>query len=56
VKVKAVSDLTKKNLELAKDRYGVEMLVHDYREVLAIPSIKAVNVCLPNNLHYAACK
>jgi UDP-N-acetylglucosamine 3-dehydrogenase len=56
VKVKAVSDLAKKNLELAKDRYGVEMLLHDYHEVLAIPSIKAVNICLPNILHFQACK
>lgn len=56
VKVKAVSDLSKKNLELARDRYGVEMLVNDYHEVLAIPSIKAVNVCLPNILHYPACR
>jgi UDP-N-acetylglucosamine 3-dehydrogenase len=56
VKVKAVSDLAKKNLELARDRYGVEMLVHDYHEVLAIPSIKAVNICLPNILHFQACK
>ena len=56
VKVKAVSDLSKKNLELARDRYGVETLVQDYHEVLAIPSIKAVNVCLPNQLHYPACK
>jgi UDP-N-acetylglucosamine 3-dehydrogenase len=56
VKVKAVSDLAKKNLELARDRYGVEMLAHDYHEVLAIPSIKAVNICLPNILHFPACK
>ncbi len=56
VKVKAVSDLSKKNLELARDRYGVETLVQDYHEVLAIPSIKAVNICLPNILHYPACK
>jgi predicted dehydrogenase len=56
VKVKAVSDLSKKNLELARDRYAVETLVHDYHEVLAIPSIRAVNVCLPNILHYPACK
>jgi len=56
VKVKAVSDLAKKNLDLARDRYGVETLVNDYHEVLAIPSIKAVNICLPNILHYPACK
>jgi UDP-N-acetylglucosamine 3-dehydrogenase len=56
VKVRAVSDLSDKNLEYARDRYGVETLVHDYREVLAIHEIKAVNVCLPNSLHFQACK
>ena len=56
VKVRAVSDLVDRNLEQAKDRYGVEGLFHDYREVLAISEIKAVNVCLPNALHFAACK
>jgi UDP-N-acetylglucosamine 3-dehydrogenase len=56
VKVRAVSDLSDKNLDYAKERYGVEVLVHDYREVLAIPSIMAVNVCLPNALHFQACK
>lgn len=56
VQVRAVSDLVDKNLEHAKDRYGIEGLYHDYREVLAIPEIKAVNVCLPNSLHFIACK
>ena len=56
VKVRAVSDLSDKNLEYAKDRYGVETLMHDYRDVLAIHEIVAVNVCLPNSLHFQACK
>lgn len=56
VKVRAVSDLMDKNLEHCKERYGVPMLVHDYREVLAMDSIDAVHICLPNGLHYPACK
>jgi predicted dehydrogenase len=56
VQVRAVSDLADKNLELAKDRYAIEGLFHDYREVVAIPEIRAVNVCLPNPLHFQACK
>ena len=56
VKVRAVSDLLDKNLEYARERYGVDTLVHDYREVLAIQDIKSVNVCLPNALHFQACK
>ncbi|MEM0449098.1 MAG: Gfo/Idh/MocA family oxidoreductase [Methanomassiliicoccales archaeon] len=56
VQVKAVSDLSDRNLEMARERFGVEGLYHDYREVLSIPDIKAVNVCLPNALHFQACK
>lgn len=56
VQVRAVSDLADKNLEMAKDRFGIEGLFHDYREVIAIPEIRAVNVCLPNSLHFQACK
>jgi predicted dehydrogenase len=56
VKVKAVSDQLDSNLEFCKDRYGVSNLYHDYREALQDESIGAVNVCLPNRLHYQACK
>ncbi len=56
VKVRAVSDLSDKNLDYAKDRYGVETLVHDYHDVLNIKEIVAVNICLPNSLHFPACK
>lgn len=44
VKVKAVSDQMDKNLEFCRDRYGVENLYHDYREVLKDADITAVNV------------
>lgn len=53
--VKAVSDLSEANLEYARERYGVERTTNDYREVLAMPEIKAVNVCLPNSIHFEAC-
>jgi len=56
VKVKAVSDLSDKNLEYCRDRHKVEELHHDYRDVLEDDSITAVNVCLPNSLHFQACK
>ncbi|QLH74737.1 MAG: Gfo/Idh/MocA family oxidoreductase [Methanomassiliicoccales archaeon] len=56
VKVSAVSDLMDKNLKYAKERYGVQNLMHDYRDVLAMDSITAVHICLPNSLHYIACK
>lgn len=56
VKVKAVSDLSDKNLEYCRDRHKVEDLHHDYMELLKDESIVAVNVCLPNSLHFRACK
>ncbi len=56
VKVKAVSDLMEKNRLHAKERYGVELAFDDYREVLRQESIAAVHICLPNALHYPACK
>ena len=56
VKVKAVSDQLDKNLEFCRERFGVQNLHHDYREVLEDESIVAVNVCLPNNLHFQATK
>jgi predicted dehydrogenase len=56
VKVRAVSDLMEKNRAHAKERYGVELAFDDYREVLKQESISAVHICLPNALHYPACK
>lgn len=54
--VKAVSDISDKNLEFCRDRYGIEGLEKDYENVLNDDSISAVNVCLPNELHYPVCK
>ncbi|NYT11124.1 MAG: Gfo/Idh/MocA family oxidoreductase [Methanomassiliicoccales archaeon] len=56
VKLKAVADISDENLEFCRDRYGVENLYKDYREVIEDDSITAVNVCLPNNLHYKVCR
>jgi predicted dehydrogenase len=56
VHVKAVSDQVDANLEFCRDRYGVSNLYRDYREVLQDDEIVAVNVCLPNKIHFQACK
>ncbi len=56
VKVQAVSDLMDKNLQHCKDRYGVPIAVNDYHDVIKIDSIQAVHICLPNSLHFQACK
>lgn len=55
VKVKAVSDLSDKNLEYCGHRHKVEGLYHSYEDVLKDDSIAAVNICLPNSLHFQAC-
>ncbi|MBM4237516.1 MAG: Gfo/Idh/MocA family oxidoreductase [Euryarchaeota archaeon] len=56
VKVKGASDLLDKNLDYCRERHKVEVLTSDYRDLLKEDSIVAVNVCLPNALHYMACK
>jgi predicted dehydrogenase len=56
VKVQAVSDLIDKNLQHCKDRYSVPVLVNDYHDVINVGSIHAVHICLPNTLHFQACK
>jgi UDP-N-acetylglucosamine 3-dehydrogenase len=56
VKVQAVSDLMDKNLQHCKDRYNVPVLANDYHEVINVNSIQAVHICLPNTLHFQACK
>ncbi len=56
VNIVAVSDISDKNLKFCRDRYGVERLEKDYENILNDDSISAVNVCLPNELHYPVCK
>lgn len=56
VKVRGVADIDEKNLEYCKERYGIEILTPDYHELLEEESIIAVNVCVPNSLHYQVCR
>lgn len=56
VKVRGVADIDEKNLEYCRERYGIEILTPDYHELLEDESIIAVNVCVPNNLHYQICR
>jgi UDP-N-acetylglucosamine 3-dehydrogenase len=56
VKVQAVSDLMDKNLQHCKERYGVPILVNDFHDVIKLESLRAVHICLPNSLHFQACK
>ncbi len=51
VQVLAIADVDEDRLKTCTDRYGVPRPCTDYREVLAMPDINAVSVCLPNDLH-----
>ncbi len=52
VEVVAVADIDEKKLQLAKDQYGIERLVTDYRELLAMDDIDVIDVCIPTYEHY----
>lgn len=56
VEIRAVSDLSDENLAFCATRYGISGLFNDYSEVLQDDAITAVNVCLPNSMHYQVCK
>ncbi|HUT23296.1 MAG TPA: Gfo/Idh/MocA family oxidoreductase [Sumerlaeia bacterium] len=46
-----VVDIVPEKAEAAARDYGAKRTVADYREALADPSVEAVSVCLPNDLH-----
>jgi predicted dehydrogenase len=51
----AVKGVTDANPELARrtaERYNIEKIYGDWKEIMADPSIHAVHVCAPNKLHY----
>jgi len=47
----AVCDLIEEKTKKAAAQYGIENTCTDYRELLAMPGIDAVSVCVPNHLH-----
>jgi len=51
-----VSDLDEKNLAYCEERYGVKAGYSDYKELLAMSELDAVNVCTQNQFHYQVCK
>jgi len=52
VEVVAACDVSDAALESVKDRYGVEALLHDYQELIALDGLDIVSVCTSNDLHY----
>ncbi len=53
VQVLAIADVDEGRLKTCTDQYGVPRPCTDYHEVLAMPDIQAVSVCLPNDMHAA---
>jgi len=51
VRVAAVADLDEARLKSCQAEFKVERVLTDYRELLAMPEIEVVSVCLPNFLH-----
>lgn len=51
VKILAIADLDEKRLETCAGQYHIPQTYTDYRDLLAVPEIDAVSVCLPNDLH-----
>jgi predicted dehydrogenase len=51
VQVAAVVDISEQRGRDCASRYHVPLVLCDYRELLALPEIDAVSVCLPNDLH-----
>lgn len=51
VEIVAVSDVSSERLALTAREFGLTRGFNDYRDLLAIPEIEAVSVCVPNWLH-----
>jgi len=53
IKVVAVADIAKERAEATAERWGIPYAFQDYRDLLAIDEIEAVNVCTFNQAHRA---
>ncbi len=51
-----VSDLDEKNLQFCAERYGVKNGFTDYKKLLVMKDLHAVNICTPNQMHYKLTK
>ena len=52
VEVVAVADPDTASARSLAEKYGIAKAVEDYREILADPSVAAVDICAPHYLHY----
>jgi len=53
VEIAGVSDVSSERLALAAREFGINRGYSDYHELLALPEVQAVSVCVPNWLHAA---
>jgi predicted dehydrogenase len=51
VEVVGLADLNAERARQVAETYGVPQTFHDYADLLALPDLDAVSVCLPNALH-----
>jgi predicted dehydrogenase len=51
VEIAAISDVSTERLAAAAQEFHIRHAFADYRQLLALPDVQAVSVCLPNWLH-----
>jgi predicted dehydrogenase len=51
VKIVAVADANPETAKTAAEKFGIELQFTDYREMLKLDTIDAVDICTPNFLH-----
>jgi predicted dehydrogenase len=49
--IAGIADLDEARLKSCAAEYGLSRTFTDYRDLLALPELEAVSVCLPNHLH-----
>jgi predicted dehydrogenase len=52
ITVKGVTDANPALAKKTAERYNIEEIYADYKEILADPSIDVIHTCTPNSLHY----
>jgi len=56
VELAAIADQSEDLARQFGQQLGVDRAVGDYRRLLAEPELRAVHICVPNNLHFAVAK
>src|SRR5713226_2802887 len=56
VELAAIADVSEELARKFGEQLGVDRAVGDYRQLLREPDLRAVHVCVPNNMHYPVVK